>query len=65
MEHLSSEHNGQIVALDRKIDKLGSDLRSEMAQLSIGLRNWFLVTVLSLFVGLGAAAKLMYNVLRS
>lgn len=39
MEHLSSEHNGQIVALDRKIDKLGSDLRSEMAQLSISLRN--------------------------
>ena len=65
MEQLSNEHNVQIIALDRKIDKLGSDLCSEMAQKSISLRNWFLVTVLSLFVGLGAAANLMYNVLRS
>ncbi len=65
LEELANANASKLAQLELKLVTSIGELRSEMDKQAIRLRNWFLATALSLFVGFGALVNAMFNVLRS
>lgn len=61
---LKYELNRRFDELDRKMDRLHNEQRQDLYKYSAEVRNWFLGTVIGLFVAFGSMTFAMFNIIK-